>query len=198
MSRPESSRRPDRSARTACSTCSGGYLVGSAASHRPLLAGLAHATGTPVHAPAYRLRARASFPAALDDALAACGTPCGPRRTAARRIAVAGDSRGRRADDNRCCCAGTPAVPGAIGLIAVAGPHLHRGHVQRRHRRVLRSVVAAVGRRRLRARQRRRPGAECPLDADLFGLPPASSPAPGARRRRRRPRRAGPGGRPRR
>lgn len=97
----------------------GAYAVGSPSSHRSLIAGLAHATGTPVHAPAYRLAPEHPFPAALDDALAAWHALRAAGHSA-RRIAVAGDSAGGglamslvlrlRADGED--------LPGALGLIS--------------------------------------------------------------------------------
>lgn len=71
----------------------GGYVIGSAASHRPLLTRLAAGTGLPVFGLNYRLAPEHPFPAAFDDALAAYralragGTP-------ANRIVLGGDSAG--------------------------------------------------------------------------------------------------------
>lgn len=152
----------------------GGYLLGSASSHRPLLAGLAHATGTPVHAPEYRLAPEHPFPAALDDALAAwhalraAGHP-------ARRIAVAGDSAGGGLAMSlllRLRAEGAE-LPGAVGLVspwldltgtadsltrnaatdAMLGPNL------------LASAVAGYAPDGIVAPELR------PLEADLSGLP---------------------------
>ncbi|MEQ3550544.1 alpha/beta hydrolase [Pseudonocardia nematodicida] len=96
----------------------GGYLVGSAASHRPLTAGLAHATGSPVLVPEYRLAPEHPFPAALDDASAAWRAV--REAHPAQHIAVVGDSAGAglamsllhrlRADGED--------LPGSVGLIS--------------------------------------------------------------------------------
>ena len=71
----------------------GGYVVGSSASHRPVLVQLATGTGLPVIGLNYRLAPEHPFPAAFEDALAAYqalragGTP-------AERIVLGGDSAG--------------------------------------------------------------------------------------------------------
>lgn len=97
----------------------GGYLVGSSASHRPLLAGLAHATGSAVLAPHYRLAPEHPFPAALDDAYAAW-TALRAAGIPARHIAVAGDSAGGGLTMSlllRLRATGED-LPGSIGLIS--------------------------------------------------------------------------------
>lgn len=97
----------------------GGYAVGSARSHRALIAHLGRATGAPVHALEYRLAPEHPHPAAVDDAIAAYRA----LRTAGhdpQRIAVAGDSAGgglavsmllRLRDEGA-------ELPGSVGLIS--------------------------------------------------------------------------------
>jgi epsilon-lactone hydrolase len=71
----------------------GGYLAGSADTHRPLAAALARRLGADVLLPDYRLAPEHPFPAAIDDALAAYRYLL-DRGVAADRIVVAGDSAG--------------------------------------------------------------------------------------------------------
>jgi acetyl esterase/lipase len=67
----------------------GGYCVGSPRTHRALTSRLARATALPVFAADYRLAPEHPFPAALDDAVAAC-------RSLMQRgpVVIAGDSAG--------------------------------------------------------------------------------------------------------
>jgi acetyl esterase/lipase len=67
----------------------GAYCIGSAATHRALTTHLARAAALPVFAADYRLAPEHPFPAAVDDAVAAC------RALAAQgAVVIAGDSAG--------------------------------------------------------------------------------------------------------
>ncbi len=71
----------------------GGYVLGSPASHRGLVAQLARAAGTLAFALDYRLAPEHRCPAAIDDAFAAYEQLL-DRGFAPQRIAIAGDSAG--------------------------------------------------------------------------------------------------------
>jgi acetyl esterase/lipase len=71
----------------------GGYVGGSAATHRPLTAGLARRGRRRVFAVDYRLAPEHRFPAALDDGVAAYRWLLA-QGVAARTLALAGDSAG--------------------------------------------------------------------------------------------------------
>ena len=97
----------------------GGYSVGSARSHRALIAHLGRATGAPVHVPEYRLVPEHPHPAAVDDALAAYRALRAAGHEA-QRIAVAGDSAGGGLAVSlvlRLREAGEE-LPGSVGLIS--------------------------------------------------------------------------------
>jgi acetyl esterase/lipase len=83
-------RRPAAKARASILYLHGGaYCVGSPATHRALTSHLARAAGLPVFAADYRLAPEHAFPAALDDAVAACRS-----LAAVGAFAIAGDSAG--------------------------------------------------------------------------------------------------------
>jgi acetyl esterase/lipase len=67
----------------------GGYCVGSPRTHRALTSRLARATGLPVFAADYRVAPEHPFPAALDDAVAACRS-----LMQSGEVVIAGDSAG--------------------------------------------------------------------------------------------------------
>ena len=71
----------------------GGYLIGSAKSHRHMLGPLSADSGLPVFAADYRLAPENPFPAAVDDAVAAYNGLIGSG-IAADKLAIAGDSAG--------------------------------------------------------------------------------------------------------
>ena len=71
----------------------GGYVMGSVATHRSLIARLALATGLPVLALDYRLAPEHPFPAAIDDVCTAYRW-LRDRGIAAARVVFAGDSAG--------------------------------------------------------------------------------------------------------
>lgn len=70
----------------------GGYCIGTRASHRPVAAALAKATGVTVLLPEYRLAPEAPFPAAVDDARAIYEALL--ETYAPERIVIAGESAG--------------------------------------------------------------------------------------------------------
>ncbi|MBN9557751.1 MAG: alpha/beta hydrolase [Alphaproteobacteria bacterium] len=71
----------------------GGYVIGSPTSHRHLVALISRESGLPVFSADYRLAPEHPFPAAVDDAVAACDGMIKSGITPAN-IAIAGDSAG--------------------------------------------------------------------------------------------------------
>ncbi len=71
----------------------GGYVIGSPRSHRHLAGAIASAAGLSALLPDYRLAPEQPFPAAVEDATAACGWLLA-KGIAPNRIVIAGDSAG--------------------------------------------------------------------------------------------------------
>ncbi len=97
----------------------GGYVIGSAASHRHLVAALAEAGWVTGYALDYRRAPEARFPAAVDDALAAYRALL-EGGFAARRIIIAGDSAGGGLTVATALAIKAAGLPQPAGLFAIS------------------------------------------------------------------------------
>ncbi|MCI0336672.1 MAG: alpha/beta hydrolase [Acidobacteria bacterium] len=154
----------------------GGYVIGSTASHRHLIAALCQSSEMAALALDYRLAPEASFPAAVDDAVSAYEWLL-QQDIAPVRIAIAGDSAGGgltvatmlalRDRDIPLPVAGVCISPWvdltctaeSIGTKAAADPI------------VTREMIAFMAQAYLKGQDAKNPLAS-PLFADLHGLPP--------------------------
>lgn len=154
----------------------GGYVFGSAATHRAITTHLAAASGATVYAPNYRLAPEHACPAAVDDCLAAYRGLLASG-VAAGRIVIAGDSAGGglALATALAARAASVALPGGLILVspwvdaslqgetidsnAARDPMLHRSFMEKGARLYLNGLEAVD----LQA---------SPLFADLAGLPP--------------------------
>ena len=93
----------------------GAYTVGSPRIYRNFAANLAELTGRAVYLPDYRLAPEHPYPAALDDAIAACTQVAADHDS----YVLSGDSAGGGlAAATALRLAGSPAAPQRLGLIA--------------------------------------------------------------------------------
>jgi acetyl esterase/lipase len=148
----------------------GAYTVGSPRTHRSLAAFLARASGAAVYLPDYRLAPEYPFPAALEDAVDACGDVA----AAHDRFAISGDSAGGGlaiATTRRLVDDGQPS-PVAMALISPwvdpTEPSLRR----KRDLVVRESWGLACAAAYIGESDPRNPGI-APRHGDLTGLPPA-------------------------
>jgi monoterpene epsilon-lactone hydrolase len=97
----------------------GGYVIGSAASHRHLVAALAQAGSVVGYSLDYRRAPEARFPAAVDDALAAYRALL-DSGIAAHRIIIAGDSAGGGLTVATALAIKAAELPQPAGLFAIS------------------------------------------------------------------------------
>jgi monoterpene epsilon-lactone hydrolase len=154
----------------------GGYVIGSADSHRHLAAAIAEAAQASVLLPIYRLAPEQPFPAALDDALAAYRWLLDAGQ-AASALAIAGDSAGGGLTLATLLAArdrGLPLAAGAALISPWADLSCSQGSIETLAARdpiVKKAPLLDCARNYLGERDPRSPLAS-PLYADLRGLPP--------------------------
>ncbi|HYE90300.1 MAG TPA: alpha/beta hydrolase, partial [Terriglobales bacterium] len=154
----------------------GGYVIGSARSHRHLAAAVGAAADAAVLLPEYRLAPEHPFPAALDDAVAAYRWLL-EKNVAPARLVIAGDSAGGGLTMATLVAlrdAGLPLPAAAVGIspwtdLSFSLPsHATRAAVDPI---VTREGVGKMAVAYLAGRDPKTPLAS-PLFADLRGLPP--------------------------
>jgi monoterpene epsilon-lactone hydrolase len=165
-----------RAGRTVLYLHGGGYVIGSADSHRHLAAAIAQAAQAAVLLPIYRLAPEHPYPAALDDALAAYRWLLDGGQ-AATRLVVAGDSAGGGLTIATLLSARDRGLPMAAGA-ALISPwvDLSCGHgsievLAARDPIVKKGPLLDCARDYLAGRDPKSPLAS-PVYGDLRGLPP--------------------------
>ncbi|MEH2612980.1 alpha/beta hydrolase [Bradyrhizobium sp. AZCC 1693] len=155
----------------------GGFRLGSVASHRDLIAQIAFASGCRVLAINYRLAPEHRFPAALDDALAACGWML-DRGLKPDNIAFAGDSAGGNLVLSAMLALrerGLPLPAAAVlmspwtDLAATGASYVSRSEADPIHQR---PMILALAKNYLGGQGDPYDPLVSPLYADLAGLPP--------------------------
>lgn len=153
----------------------GGYVIGSLKSHRHVSGLLAKRIRGVVYALDYRLAPEAPFPAAFDDALAACREML--KRHGPGRCAIAGDSAGGGLSFATLGAGRDAGMPMPACLVAIS-PWVNLGTESHSYDRlarldpiVSREVVEYFAPRYVGSGSRRDPRVS-PLFAHLAGLPP--------------------------
>jgi epsilon-lactone hydrolase len=155
----------------------GGFRIGSAASHRDLIAGIAEASGCRALAINYRLAPEHPFPAALDDALAAYRYML-DEGFSPSEIVFAGDSAGGNLALGAMLASrdrGEPVPAAAVlmspwtDLAATGASYQTRAKADPIHQR---SMILALARSYLGEQGDPLDPLASPLRADLAGLPP--------------------------
>ena len=151
----------------------GGYAVCNPGNHRDLITRLAAATGCRVVAPNYRKAPEHPFPAALDDALAACAAL---RAQGVTELWIAGDSAGGGLAACTMLALRDRALPAPDGVVLLS-PWVDlaaSGHTADLHGPldyITPPLLAAYARYYLHGHDPRDPVVS-PMYADLGGLPP--------------------------
>jgi acetyl esterase/lipase len=154
----------------------GGYVIGSPASHRHLVAAISEAAGLSVFVPHYRLAPEHPFPAAVEDAVA-CYNGLLDGGISAPRLAIVGDSAGGGLTIAALVALRDRKIPLPAAAVALSPwTDLTAGGESHRSRAARDPMVGAEGLHGMAAAYLAGVDATTPLAsplfADLKGLPP--------------------------